>query len=86
MASAPTISDLGNVIKNSRIRGIIYAGYVLAILAVGAYTAYMDAVDMELPSYVDGINAVLLYVGVPVGSLALANRTTTVTYEVPAKE
>lgn len=65
--------NLGNVIPSGRIRQIIYGSYVVALLITGALQAWY--VDPD-PEWLTQINDVVTYLGIPVGTLALANAST----------
>lgn len=65
--------SLGTVITNALARKIIYGVWVVAVLIVGGVQVYFAASDSVQPEWVSGANAVLVYLGIPVGGLALAN-------------
>jgi hypothetical protein len=66
--------DLGVIISDQKIRRGIYAFYVLAVLVAGALQVYFAATQViPQPQWLTGALAVLAYLGVPIGGLALAN-------------
>ncbi len=71
--SNPTGSNLGSVITNAKVRKLIYALYVLALLGVGAMQVAFASVQTPVPEWLTAALAVLAYLGVPVGGLAIAN-------------
>lgn len=71
--NAPSPNDLGRVITSDRLRRIIYAVYVVGIVLLGAVqVAYAGSVA-GVPEWVTIAQQVALYLGVPVGGLAVAN-------------
>jgi hypothetical protein len=54
-------------------RKALYVIFSLATLAVGAVMAYCGASDLAQPDWVDGANAVLVYVGLGLGLTAASN-------------
>ena len=54
-------------------RKTLYVLFALAALAVGAVMAWCGATDTAMPSWVDGSNAVLTYVGAALGLTAASN-------------
>jgi hypothetical protein len=69
----PTINDLGVVISSPRIRQYVYAVYVLALLAIGGIIVGFASVSVALPTWATAANAIIAYLGIPVGGLAAAN-------------
>lgn len=69
----PAPSDLGTIITDPGVRRIIYGVYVILLLIVGAVTVGFASVGQPLPSWGIAATAVLGYLGIPVGSLAIAN-------------
>lgn len=65
--------DLGNVIESSRARKVIYGVYALAAVAAGGVAAYFLGIGHPIPQEVVGAQAVIAYLAIPVGGLALAN-------------
>jgi hypothetical protein len=72
-SKVPTPNDLSRVVTNATARKAIYGVYVLALIAVGATSVGFAAIGGELPEPIVVTNAVLGYLGIPVGALALAN-------------
>jgi hypothetical protein len=68
--------NLGVVITNARARRVIYGAYVIALVIAGAAQAWFAALQLAQPSALVGALAVLAYLGIPVGALALANTGT----------
>lgn len=75
MSSTP---NLASVIGSPAVRKIIYTTYVVAVVAVGATQVAYAAVEASQPDWLTQALAVLGYLGVPVGGLALANTPKTV--------
>lgn len=65
--------NLGNVIVNPSWRKIIYGIYVVAAVIIGGAGVYFPAVGEALPQIVVGAQAVIAYLAIPVGALALVN-------------
>lgn len=72
----PTQSDLGVIVKNAKARAVIYGGYVIAIIAAGAAQVGFASLEMPSPDWLVASLSVLAYLGVPVGTLAVANTRT----------
>lgn len=68
-----TPPNLGTVIRNDVARRVIYAAYVLGLVVVGALTVWYGE---SVPDWLERAAAVLTYLGIPVGTLALANVAT----------
>ena len=64
---------LGNIITNPVARKVIYSVYAIAALAVGGIIAYFFSIGVQLPVEIVGAQAVIAYLAIPVGALALAN-------------
>lgn len=71
--STPTPNDLGHVITSDRARRIIYSTYVIGIVLLGAVQVAYAGMLGGNPAWLDIANAVALYLGAPVGALAVAN-------------
>lgn len=69
----PTPNDLGRIVTSPAARQAIYGIYVIALLGVGAATVGFAALSTPLPEWGVVANAVLGYLGIPVGGLAIAN-------------
>jgi hypothetical protein len=65
--------NLGNIIASPGARKVIYGTYALAAIVVGGVAAYFLGIGDPLPEVVVGAQAVVAYLGIPVGGLALAN-------------
>jgi hypothetical protein len=72
----PNASDLGVIVKNARVRAGIYSAYVIAIIAAGATQVAFASLELAQPDFLIASLAVLAYLGVPVGTLAVANTNT----------
>jgi xanthine/uracil permease len=70
MSNTPNI---GSVITSGTIRKYVYGVYAVAALIVGGAAAYFLGIDVEIPQVVIGSQAVIAYLAIPVGALALAN-------------
>lgn len=68
--------NLGTIIPNDTARKVVYGAYTIAAIVVGALAAYFLGIGQQLPEIVVGAQAVVAYLGIPVGGLALANTTT----------
>lgn len=68
----PQVTDLGNVIKSKTARATIYGAYVVGLVLVGATTAAYSQLGGS-PEWLGVIESVMLYLGVPVGTLAAVN-------------
>jgi hypothetical protein len=71
----PGPGNLGNVVSNAVARRVIYGLYVVAAVVVGGIAAYFLGTGHPLPEGIVGAQAVIAYLGIPVGGLALANTT-----------
>lgn len=69
----PGAPALGTIITDPAVRKIIYGIYTVLLLALGALTVWYGAQGAQLPSWGVGVSAVLGYLGIPVGGLAIAN-------------
>jgi hypothetical protein len=69
----PNASDLGVIVKNAKVRAGIYGTYVVAIIAAGAAQVAFASLELAQPDLLVAGLAVLAYLGVPVGTLAVAN-------------
>lgn len=72
----PNASQLGVIVKNAKARAFIYGGYVIAIIAAGAAQVGFASLEVSQPDWLTASLAVLAYLGVPVGTLAVANTST----------
>ena len=71
--TTPTAPNLGNVIPNGTARKIIYGIYAGGAIIVGGIGAYFLGIGHGLPETVIGAQAVVAYLAIPIGGLALAN-------------
>lgn len=74
--SVPNASQLGVIVKNAKVRAGIYSAYVVAIIAAGATQVAFASLELGQPDFLVASLAVLAYLGVPVGTLAVANTNT----------
>jgi hypothetical protein len=70
-------TDLGKIITSATARKVIYSTYVILLVIVGAIQVAFAAVSSSQPAWLIGALAVMAYLGVPVGGLAIANTSTT---------
>lgn len=68
-----TPPNLGVVITNPTVRKVIYSTYIILLVVVGAVQVGFAAVQSGQPAWLIAALAVLAYLGVPVGGLALVN-------------
>jgi hypothetical protein len=74
MSALPsTPPTLGVVIKNPTMRKSIYGGYAIAMTVFGATQVGFASVSAAQPGWLTVALAILAYLGIPVGGLALAN-------------
>jgi hypothetical protein len=73
MTSTTPAPNLGNVISSSKARKVIYGCYAGAAVVVGGVAAYFLGTGAPEPTAVLGAQAVVAYLGIPIGGLALAN-------------
>lgn len=69
----PSTPNLGNVVENSTARKVIYGAYTVAAIVIGGVAAYFLGIQSPIPQEVIGAQAVIAYLAIPVGGLALAN-------------
>lgn len=69
----PSTPNLGNVVESPTARKVIYGVYAVAAVVVGGIAAYFLGVQDPIPEQVIGAQAVIAYLAIPVGGLALAN-------------
>lgn len=67
--------NLGTVIGSPRARKLVYGVYAVAAVIVGGVAAYFLGVQADMPEAVVGAQAVIAYLAIPVGGLALVNTT-----------
>jgi hypothetical protein len=73
MSDIPTAAQLGVIVKNAKARTYIYGTYVVAIIVAGAAQVAFSSLELGQPDWLTASLAVLTYLGVPVGTLAVAN-------------
>lgn len=67
-------NNLGNIIKNAKVRAGIYGTYVIVGVAIGALQiGFAASTAGAQPEWLTIALAVFGYLGIPVGSLAVAN-------------
>lgn len=69
----PSTPNLGNVVENPTARKVIYGAYAVSAVVVGGIAAYFLGIQTPIPEQVIGAQAVIAYLAIPVGGLALAN-------------
>lgn len=65
--------NVGTVIKNPTARKVVYGVYAVGAVVVGGIAAYFLGVQIPIPEQVVGAQAVIAYLAIPIGGLALAN-------------
>ncbi|WP_438353272.1 hypothetical protein [Microbacterium sp. CJ88] len=65
--------DLGNVIRNNRARRAIYGTYVISCIVTTSIQVGLASVHISQPDALSATIAVLAYLAIPVGGLALVN-------------
>lgn len=68
--------NLGSVFSKPTIRKTIYGIYVVAAILVGGAAVYFASIGAQVPEIVVGAQAVIAYLAIPVGGLAVANTST----------
>lgn len=71
--STTTPPNLGIVITNPTARKRIYGAYIILLIVAGAAQVAYAAIQLSQPSWLIAALAVLAYLGIPVGGLALVN-------------
>lgn len=71
--SNPNSINLGSIIPSALVRRIIYGSYIVAVLVTGAIQVAYAAIQFDQPAWLIALLAVLAYLGVPIGTLAIAN-------------
>lgn len=74
----PTTDNLGSIISSATVRKAIYGAYVIGIVILGAIQVGFAATSAGQPEWLTVAIAVAAYLGVPVGGLAVANTTPSV--------
>lgn len=74
--SNPTPPNLGIVITNPIARRRIYGTYIVLLVIAGAIQVAYAAIQLGQPVWLVATLAVLAYLGIPVGGLALVNSPT----------
>jgi hypothetical protein len=67
------LNNLGVIITNNTVRRAVYGTYVIVVIGAGAAQVGYTALQVAQPSWLTAGLAVLAYLGVPIGALALAN-------------
>jgi len=75
--STVTTPNLGNIIASALIRKIVYGTYAVGSLVIGGIAIYDVTTFGSLPGWVGGAQAVVAYLAIPIGGLALANSPST---------
>ena len=71
--STTTPPNLGIVITSPRARKTIYGTYIVLLVIAGATQVAYAAIQLDQPVWLVGALAVLAYLGIPIGGLALVN-------------
>lgn len=71
--STNTPPNLGVVITSPHARKVIYATYIILLVVAGATQVGYSAIELAQPQWLIATLAVLAYLGIPVGGLALVN-------------
>lgn len=84
--STTTPPNLGIVITSPTARKTIYGTYIILLVVAGAVQVAYAAIQLGQPAWLIAALAVLAYLGIPVGGLALVNSPTTSTpvYDDPS--
>lgn len=72
MSTTPT-PNLGIVITSPKARKIIYGLYIIFLVLAGAAQVAYAALELGQPGWLVASLAVLAYLGIPIGGLALVN-------------
>lgn len=75
--STTTPPNLGIVITNPTVRKRIYGSYIVLLVIAGAIQVAYAAIQLGQPVWLVAVVAVLGYLGIPVGGLALVNSPST---------
>lgn len=70
---------MSNVLQQlpERVRGLIYVGYSVLVLAAGATATWFTSVGSAVPDWVTGSTQVLAYIGAGLGLVAAGNTSIT---------
>lgn len=74
--SNTTPPNIGNIITSPTARKTIYGTYIILLVIAGAIQVAYVAIALGQPTWLVAALAVLTYLGIPVGGLALANSPT----------
>lgn len=69
----PVPPSIGVIIASAVARKIVYSIYAVAAVIVGGAAAYFIGTGHQIPEIVVGSQAVVAYLAIPVGGLAVAN-------------
>lgn len=72
MSTTP-VPNLGIVITSPNVRKVIYGTYIILLVIAGAAQVAYSAIQLGQPAWLVASLAVLAYLGIPVGGLALVN-------------
>jgi xanthine/uracil permease len=79
----PTTPNLGTIITSGTARKFVYGVYAGAAVVVGGCAAYFLGTGHNLPEVVSGAQAVVAYLAIPIGGLALANTSSSAPVAAP---
>lgn len=71
--STTTPPNLGIVITSPFARKVVYSSYIVLLVIAGAIQVAYAAIQLGQPVWLVAALAVLAYLGIPVGGLALVN-------------
>lgn len=74
--STTSAPNIGTIITSTTARKIIYGTYIILLVIAGAIQVAYVAIALGQPTWLVAALAVLTYLGIPVGGLALANSPT----------
>lgn len=73
MSESSTPPNIGVVISSAVARKVVYGVYSVGAVVVGGAVAYFLGTGHSIPEVVVGAQAVVAYLAIPIGGLALAN-------------
>lgn len=73
MSETPTPPSIGVIVTSAVARKVVYAIYAVGAVVVGGAAAYFLGTGHQIPEVVVGAQAVVAYLAIPVGGLAVAN-------------
>lgn len=64
---------LGNLIPSEKVRKLIFSVYLLLVIIFQGTEAFLLNSSLTIPTYFSGVQAVLVYLAIPVVAVAFAN-------------